>query len=125
VDPDYRRLGLADGLMHGLEEISEKTHNGFFVDLFVRVSNTVAINMYKKFGYSIYRQVVGYYAGPHPEDAYDMRKALPRDKDRLSVVPLGAPLSPLPPSLRPASLTDVWSVALAPDPLKVLPTELD
>eukprot|EP01043_Picozoa_sp_COSAG02_P046079 COSAG02_NODE_4279_length_5553_cov_3.634763_3_plen_138_part_00 len=43
VDPDYRRLGLADGLMHGLEEISEKTHNAFFVDLFVRVSNTVAV----------------------------------------------------------------------------------
>ena len=54
-----------------------------------------------------------------------MRKALPRDKDRLSVVPLGAPLFLLPPSPRPASLTDVWSVALAPDPLKVLPTELD
>lgn len=44
VDPDYRRLGLADGLMHGLEEISEKTHNAFFVDLFVRVSNTVAVS---------------------------------------------------------------------------------
>lgn len=43
VDPDYRRLGLADGLMHGLEEISEKTHDAFFVDLFVRVSNTVAV----------------------------------------------------------------------------------
>ena len=43
VDPDYRRLGLADGLMHGLEEISEKIHDAFFVDLFVRVSNTVAV----------------------------------------------------------------------------------
>ena len=28
------------------------------------------INMYKKFGYSVYRQVLGYYSGPNPEDAY-------------------------------------------------------
>lgn len=48
VDPDYRRLGLADGLMHGLEEISEKTHNAFFVDLFVRVSNTVAVRTHQR-----------------------------------------------------------------------------
>lgn len=43
-------------------------HNAYFVDLFVRVSNTVAINMYKKFGYVVYRQVIGYYSGE--EDAY-------------------------------------------------------
>ena len=39
-----------------------------FVDLFVRVSNSVAIGMYKKFGYTVYRQVIGYYNGE--EDAY-------------------------------------------------------
>jgi hypothetical protein len=37
-------------------------------------SNILAINMYKKFGYSVYRTVIGYYSGE--EDAYDMRKAL-------------------------------------------------
>ena len=47
----------AHHLMNELEEISEKKHNGYFVDLFVRVSNVLAINMYKKFGYSVYRQI--------------------------------------------------------------------
>jgi hypothetical protein len=28
------------------------------------------IEMYKKFGYSVYRQVIGYYSGHSPEDAY-------------------------------------------------------
>jgi N-terminal acetyltransferase B complex catalytic subunit len=41
--------------MNELEEISEHKHNGYFVDLFVRVSNILAITMYKKFGYSVYR----------------------------------------------------------------------
>ena len=43
-------------------------YDAYFVDLFVRISNNVAIDMYKKFGYSIYRQVLGYYSGT--EDAY-------------------------------------------------------
>ena len=55
--PSHRRLGLAAKLMSALEEISEKKHC-FFVDLFVRVSNLVAINMYKALGYTIYRKVV-------------------------------------------------------------------
>ena len=42
--------------------------------------------MYKKLGYSIYRQVIGYYSGE--EDAFDMRKALSRDTDGKSCVPL-------------------------------------
>jgi N-terminal acetyltransferase B complex catalytic subunit len=67
VGPEYRRLGLAKKLMHILEEISENVYNGYFVDLFVRLSNRVAINMYKGFGYSVYRQVIGYYSGE--EDA--------------------------------------------------------
>jgi hypothetical protein len=44
------------------------SHDGYFVDLFVRVSNTLAINMYKKFGYAEYRRVLGYYSGE--EDAF-------------------------------------------------------
>ena len=39
----------------------------------MRVSNSVAINMYKKFGYSVYRQVLNYYSGE--EDAYGARTA--------------------------------------------------
>lgn len=74
VAPEYRRLGLADGMMNLLEEVSEKAYNGWFVDLYVRVSNTVAIDMYRKFGYSVYRTVRNYYAGQVNENAYGKKK---------------------------------------------------
>ena len=77
VAPSYRRQGLAKVLMKYLEDTTIR-HNGFFVDLFVRKSNEVAIGMYQSMGYLIYRTVVGYYSGPE-EDSYDMRKAMPRD----------------------------------------------
>ncbi|KAI8097596.1 acyl-CoA N-acyltransferase [Halteromyces radiatus] len=86
VAPEYRRLGLADGMMNLLEQVSEKTYNGWFVDLYVRVSNAVAVGMYKKFGYSVYRRVRGYYGGSHDsEDAYDMRKPLARDTKKETI----------------------------------------
>lgn len=78
VAPMYRRLGLAKTLMQYFEDVSIHTYNAYFVDLFVRASNHLAINMYSKFGYSTYRRVLGYYSGELPEDALDMRKALPR-----------------------------------------------
>ena len=56
------------------------------------MSNAVAISMYHSFGYSIYRQVLGYYSGE--EDAYDMRKAMRRDTKKESVIPLKAPITP-------------------------------
>lgn len=92
VAPEYRRQGLANKLMELLEEITIKRHDGYFVDLFVRVSNSVAIGMYKKFGYSVYRQVLNYYSGE--EDAFDMRKAMPRDVQKKSVIPLKRPVHP-------------------------------
>ena len=92
VAPEYRRLGLAKGLMNLLEQVTEDTYDGYFVDLFVRMSNAVAISMYHSFGYSIYRQVLEYYSGE--EDAYDMRKAMRRDTKKESVVPLKAPITP-------------------------------
>ena len=42
----------------------------FFVDLFVRVSNQVAVDMYTKLGYSVYRRVIEYYSGERDEDAF-------------------------------------------------------
>jgi len=90
--PKYRRLGLAAMLIEYLENITEEVHDAYFVDLFVRMSNLLAINMYKKFGYIVYRQVIGYYAAE--EDAYDMRKAMPRDKDKTSMIPLSEPVYP-------------------------------
>ena len=47
---------------------SSLSHHGYFVDLYVRKSNAVAVSMYTKFGYSIYREVIGYYMGE--ENAY-------------------------------------------------------
>ena len=43
-----RRQRLADKLMGILEDLTEKMHNGYYVDLFVRKSNSAAINMYKR-----------------------------------------------------------------------------
>ncbi|TPX31257.1 hypothetical protein SmJEL517_g05377 [Synchytrium microbalum] len=94
VAPEYRRLHLADRLMLILEQVSEKIKNAYFVDLFVRASNTVAIGMYEKFGYTVYRRVLGYYSGADGEDALDMRKALPRDVNKESIIPLKAPITP-------------------------------
>jgi len=76
VGPNYRRLGLARTLMAELERITQDVANGYFVDLFVRMSNEIAIGMYRRLGYSVFRRVVGYYSGDGggpgdgDEDAY-------------------------------------------------------
>ena len=49
VQPTYRRLGLARKLMNLLENVSEKKDT-WFVDLFVRETNTVAKELYTKLG---------------------------------------------------------------------------
>ena len=67
-------------------------HRGYFVDLFVRVSNAVAIGMYEGLGYTTYRRVLAYYGGG--EDALDMRKAMARDVSKASVVPLPRAVHP-------------------------------
>ena len=74
-----------------LEDASDRCR-GYFVDLFVRKSNALAIDMYTKMGYSVYRRVIGYYSGE--EDAYDMRKPLSRDPDGISAIPLPDPVYP-------------------------------
>uniref|UniRef100_A0A1I7XXI6 N-alpha-acetyltransferase 20 n=1 Tax=Steinernema glaseri TaxID=37863 RepID=A0A1I7XXI6_9BILA len=82
VAPKYRRLKLGARLMRYLEDVSERKRC-YFVDLFVRVSNTVAYNLYSSLGYVVYRKVIGYYPGKtQDEDAYDMRKALSADVDK-------------------------------------------
>ncbi|KAG6416236.1 hypothetical protein SASPL_123662 [Salvia splendens] len=108
VDPEYRRQQLAKKLMNLLEEISDKIKledlmdsgkpgriNGdkaYFVDLFVRASNTPAIKMYEKLDYVVYRRVLRYYSGE--EDGLDMRKALSRDVEKKSIIPLKRPITP-------------------------------
>ncbi|CDF39462.1 N-acetyltransferase [Chondrus crispus] len=90
VAPEYRRLGLASKLMTFTETLSQDTYNAFFVDLFVRKSNSLAIAMYKQMGYIVYRTILNYYGGS--EDAYDMRKALTRDQEKKSMIPLAHPV---------------------------------
>lgn len=91
VAPLYRRMGIAESLMHVIEIVSDKVCNCYFVDLFVRESNKVAIEMYKKFGYVVYREIIQYYTGENSEDAYDMRKPCSRDKEGDSIKPLKRP----------------------------------
>ena len=45
VAPQYRRLGLAKTLMDDLETKCVQVYNAYFVDLFVRASNQLAIGM--------------------------------------------------------------------------------
>lgn len=56
------------------------SYNAYFVDLFVRKSNKVAIGMYENFGYVVYRRVLGYYSGggeQKDEDAFGEYARLP------------------------------------------------
>ncbi|KAJ3484488.1 hypothetical protein NLI96_g5605 [Meripilus lineatus] len=92
VAPEYRRLSLARKMMNLLELVSDQTYRGFFVDLYVRCTNTVAIGMYEGLGYSVYRRVREYYGSlglgrgaKDEEDAFDMRKPLSHDPGRRSV----------------------------------------
>lgn len=98
VAPPFRRTGLGRAMMAFLEEVTDTVHNAYFVDLFVRQSNSVAQDMYHALGYTVYRRVLGYYRelrGPS-EDALDMRKAMRRhcERSRSAVVPLPKPITP-------------------------------
>lgn len=58
------------------------------MDLFVRVSNQVAVNMYKRLGYSVYRTVIEYYSasnGEPDEDAYGELLKLRPDHSRRKI----------------------------------------
>ncbi|QIW98228.1 hypothetical protein AMS68_003746 [Peltaster fructicola] len=82
IAPAARRLGHATRLSEALERVGDEA-DAWFVDLFVRVENEAAIQLYKKMGYSIYRRVVDYYNDN--SDAFDMRKPLKRDKQRKTI----------------------------------------
>lgn len=82
VAPGARRLGHATALSSALERSSDAA-NAWFVDLFVRASNEIAKELYRKMGYSVYRRVKDYYNDG--EDALDMRKALSLDDKKETV----------------------------------------
>ncbi|KLJ08838.1 acetyltransferase [Blastomyces silverae] len=86
IAPAWRRLGHARRLTESLERASDR-NDAWFVDLYVRAGNTIAVGMYKGMGYSVFRRVVNYYSddptgmSEEGEDAFDMRKPLSRDKE--------------------------------------------
>ncbi|RCK55863.1 N-terminal acetyltransferase B complex catalytic subunit NAT3 [Candida viswanathii] len=93
VSDEYRRIGLASRLCLELENLT-LVQDTLFIDLFVKVTNTLGRILYEKLGYSVYRRVVGYYGREMPVDrnkidddidAFDMRKLLPRDKENETI----------------------------------------
>lgn len=87
VDMKFRRLGLAGLMVEQLRQLSETAEqNCFFMDLFVRTSNHVAVEMYKRLGFEPFRRVLQYYGSGKNEDAFDMRMPLARDPKRQTLV---------------------------------------
>ena len=70
VRPDWRGWGLGELLLH--KALEQAIHGGAqTVTLEVRVSNTVAQNLYDKYGFATISRLRGYYSDG--EDAYLMR----------------------------------------------------
>lgn len=56
--------------VEGFSFVSVSRKKTYFVDLFVRVSNKRAVDMYHKLNYVVYRRILGYYSGERDEDAF-------------------------------------------------------
>ncbi|VVT46339.1 uncharacterized protein SAPINGB_P001164 [Magnusiomyces paraingens] len=70
---DYRCMGLAKYLVRELVDRSDNPlNNCYFMDLFVRASNRLAINLYKNLGFDVFRRIRGYYSSTTEpsEDAF-------------------------------------------------------
>ncbi|MEM2093974.1 MAG: ribosomal protein S18-alanine N-acetyltransferase, partial [Candidatus Bathyarchaeia archaeon] len=60
VLPEYRNRGIGSSLVEkAIERLKEYHATEIFLE--VRVSNKAAINLYKKFGFSTSREILGYY----------------------------------------------------------------
>ncbi len=73
VLPGYRNRGIGRALISKALE-AMKLYNAEECYLEVRVSNTPAINLYRKLGFKVSRRIRGYYSDG--EDAYLMNKKL-------------------------------------------------
>ena len=87
VASEERHRGIGAAMLETLE-IKSAEDQLPFVDLYVRVTNAVAIALYQKRGYEIYARVTGYY--DDKEDAFNMRKPTLEKY----VVPLESPVLP-------------------------------
>ncbi len=72
VHPDFRRRGVAQDLIVNLVEALKAQHS-HCLTLEVRASNTPAIKLYEKLGFSQVGKRPGYYRKPK-EDAFILRK---------------------------------------------------
>ena len=63
VKPSYRRQGISEALLYTAEKTA-RDKNCSFISLEVRVSNTPAINLYKKRGYISQGERKNFYAHP-------------------------------------------------------------
>jgi len=91
VAPEYRRLSLARTLMNFLETASDDVYGGLFVDLYVRCTNSIAVDLYEGLGYSVYRRVREYYGslglGPGGKDEEDAFGLYPLFSNRTEIWP--------------------------------------
>lgn len=81
VHPTYRRKGFGTKLVNALEKGFTEKFNICKYRLEVRISNIVAVNLYRKLGYQIVDIIPTYY--PDGEDAYVMTKNLCKNNNRI------------------------------------------
>lgn len=114
VHPDYRGRGWGEILLAGMVQRSITLQAGFVV-LEVRVSNTSAQNLYRKYEFQTASVKAKYYRNNN-EDAYDMRLDLgqpgvkPRFAERLATLHNTHPFEDaystfLPPTKQPSDLS--------------------
>ncbi|KAI4382985.1 hypothetical protein MLD38_008872 [Melastoma candidum] len=78
----HRKLGLATKLMNAAQNAMDQVYGAEYVSLHVRKSNRAAFNLYTEtLGYKIHDVEAKYYADG--EDAYDMRKQLKAENQKL------------------------------------------
>ncbi len=80
VCPSLRKFKIGTKLME-MFGCNGNSYKSWFIDLFVRKSNKIAISFYKKLGYVAYRSIFDYYCSPI-DDAFDMRKSLKIDQNK-------------------------------------------
>ncbi|XP_064547647.1 N-alpha-acetyltransferase 20 [Drosophila montana] len=77
-------FGVASLLMNHFGHMLD-LRSAWYVDLYCRCSNQAAYKLYCALGYCLRRVLLEYYPGDPEEDAYDMRKPLSIDVERLTL----------------------------------------
>lgn len=82
IDAQFKNQGLERALMNNLEDVTTCIHDAYFVGLFI---NKVAVDMYTKLGYEVYRIVEKFYCDEiiqPAEDGYDMARDVLKECSR-------------------------------------------